>query len=122
MNITHPALVPSLWSFLITILSVLLVIKVLRTQGTDREESFQLNSVYIKFTLKAIFSLIIYLVLVTYFGYLLSTVFFIIAIMYILNYRKVPVMIIISTSFCIFTYLIFNLLLKIDLPRGMFFS
>jgi hypothetical protein len=54
-------------------------------------------------------------------GYFLSTPLFILAAMYFLNYRKMALMSINAFGFVLFSYLIFNKLLHIDLPLGWLF-
>ena len=65
--------------------------------------------------------LLIYLVAMQWVGYFFTTPVFIMAAMYLLNYRKFAMMAINAFGFVIFSYFIFNKLLHIDLPLGWLF-
>jgi len=82
----------------------------------EAEEDSDIKTVWIVIAL-----LFAYLVLMQWAGYYLTTPLFILAAMYVLKYRKTAVMLTGSFGFVLFSYLVFNLLLHIDLPRGWWF-
>ena len=80
------------------------------------EEISDIKTVWIVIAL-----LFAYLVFMQWAGYYLTTPLFILAAMYVLKYRKTAFMITGSFGFVLFSYLVFNLLLHIDLPQGWWF-
>jgi hypothetical protein len=114
MDITSPALIPRLWSGLLVFFSGYNIISILRKKE---------NASKIKGHLKPL--LLIFLFLLLYFlaiptiGYFISTPFFIMAGILTLGYKKMPVIIINSFGFVLFSFLIFQVILKIDLPLGI---
>ncbi len=113
-NITDPALIPRIWIFILLFLSILLIIK-----SKNKEVN---NSNYSpKNVLIIIGLLIIYLVAMQWIGYYFTTPVFILATMYLLEYRKVGIMSINAFGFVLFSYFIFNKLLYIELPLGWWF-
>ncbi|MEN8154488.1 MAG: tripartite tricarboxylate transporter substrate-binding protein [Acidobacteriota bacterium] len=118
LNITDPAFVPFLWITLLILLSIILFIKAL-----NRPYNKKINgSGNIKSVLLIIILLILYFFLIIWIGYFIATVLLIAAIMNILNYRIIPMILISSMGFVIFSYVIFELLLKIKLPVGRLLS
>lgn len=114
MNITSPALIPEIW---ITVLVALCVVLIIRSKKQPQEqEKSQAKTVLI-----VIAFLLAYLALMQWAGYYLTTPLFILAAMYLLNYRKIAFMLINAFGFVLFSYLVFNRLLHIDLPPGWWF-
>ncbi len=114
LNITSPALIPRLWIVLLVALCVLLIFKE-RNRTPDREKP------QVKIVLAVIALLLAYLVLMQWGGYYVTTPLFIMAAMYLLKYRKTASMLTGSLGFVLVSYLVFNLLLHIDLPKGWWF-
>ena len=115
LNITSPALIPRLWSVLLFIVSIWNLVNELK--GKNK----RVRSGRIKLTGKILLALLIYFIAIPWIGYFLSTPFFLLAGFYILKYNKWPVMITYSFGFVLFSYVVFQVLLKIDLPLGSLF-
>ncbi len=115
LNITSPALIPRLWAVLLFITSVANLIKELK----GKNKPVKSGRVYL--VGKILMALLIYFVAIPEVGYFLSTPFFLLAGFYLLKYHKWPVMISYSFGFVLFSYVVFQLLLKIDLPLGALF-
>ena len=116
LNITSPALIPRLWSVLLFITSTWNLVIELKGKNAPIKRG------KIKLVGMTLLALLIYFVAIPYLGYFLSTPFFLLAGFYILKYRKWPVMITYSIGFVLFSYVVFQLLLKIDLPLGELFT
>ncbi len=114
VNITSPALIPRIWIAILVFLSILLVVR-----SKNKEE--ETGKTFIGTVLLIIAFLIIYLVAMQWVGYYVTTPLFILSAMYLLNYRKTSIMVINAFGFVLFSYLIFNQLLHIDLPLGRWF-
>ncbi len=115
LNITSPALIPRLWSILLFITSIWNLINVLK------EKNQPVKRGRIKLVAEILLALLIYFIAIPEMGYFVSTPFFLLAGFYILKYRKWPVMFTYSIGFVLFSYVVFQLLLKIDLPLGALF-
>ncbi|PLW97116.1 MAG: hypothetical protein C0591_07535 [Marinilabiliales bacterium] len=114
LNITSPSLIPRIWIVILLLLSVLLFINSKKKKDVRKHHSP-------RYVLIIIVLMIGYLFAMQWVGYYLTTPIFILASMYLLKYRKVPFMLINAFGFVIFSYLIFNKLLHIDLPLGWWF-
>ena len=114
VNITNPALIPRIWIIILLLLSTLLIIKSKNKVAVKANHSS-------KIVLIIIALLIIYLLAMQWAGYYFTTPVFILAIMYLLKYRKMSVMGINAFGFVLFSYLIFSKLLHIELPLGWWF-
>ena len=114
VNITSPALIPQIWIILLLILSVVLYVKA--RKKVDNKTGHSPITVLI-----IIILLIGYLVAMQWVGYYFTTPVFILITMYLLKYRKTPIMAINAFGFVIFSYLVFSRLLHIELPLGWWF-
>jgi len=114
VNITSPALIPRIWIIILILLSALLIY---RSKG--RKEHIQANAPEAVWIIIAL--LLGYLVSMQWAGYYMTTPVFILAVMYLLNYRRTGMMIINAFGFVLFSYIIFNQFLHIDLPLGWWF-
>lgn len=113
MNISSPALIPRLWSVLIIFFSGYNIISILRKKKVAPKIKG-----HIKPLLWMFLFLLIYFVAIPWIGYFISTPIFIMAGIYTLGYRNKPIIIINAFGFVLFSYLIFQVILKIDLPLG----
>ncbi len=113
-NITSPTLIPRIWIITLAILSIILFFR--SKASTSKKENHSPKIVLI-----IILFLFAYLISMQWVGYFFTTPIFILATMYLLKYRKVPIMGIVAFGFVLFSYLIFNKLLNIDLPMGWWF-
>jgi hypothetical protein len=114
INITSPTLIPRIWIITLAILSIVLFF---RSNAIDsKKQDYKPKTVLI-----IILFLFAYLISMQWVGYFFTTPIFILATMYLLKYRKIPIMGIFAFGFVLFSYLIFNKLLHIDLPMGRWF-
>lgn len=113
-NITSPTMIPRIWIITLAILSIVLFFRSNAIAPKKQNYSPKIVLIIILF-------LFIYLISMQWVGYFFTTPLFILATMYLLKYRKVPIMGIVSFGFVLFSYLIFNKLLNIDLPMGGWF-
>jgi tripartite-type tricarboxylate transporter receptor subunit TctC len=112
LNITSPALIPRIWSVGLFIAVIWNIVN----EWKGKNKPVKVGNY--KLTGKIIMLLLIYFVAISYIGYYLSTPLFLISAMYVLKYRKWPLMIINALGFVLFSYLVFDILLKIELPLG----
>lgn len=115
LNITSPALIPRLWIMILIFLSTLLIIREFRRPEVEKTTSSS-TKIYVILGL-----LFIYFIGIIFFGYYLSTFFFIITAMYVLHSRDLAKMITVAGIYTVLTYLIFSLILNIYLPLGNLF-
>jgi len=114
LNITSPALIPRIWSIALIVFGIWNILNELK----GKNKPFKPGN--LKLVAKILIALLIYFIAIPKIGYFFSTPIFLVASMYILKYRKWPIMIMNALGFVLFSYLIFQLLLKIDLPLGVF--
>ncbi len=112
INVTSPALIPDIWIVLLMSLSLLLMI---RSKGKEPQRE---DKRYVGIVLVIILYLVLYLILMQWAGYYLTTPVFILALMFLLKYRKIEFMVINAFGFVLFGYLVFCWMLHIDLPLG----
>jgi len=110
-DVTNPALIPRIWIIVLVLLSMILIFK--SKNKVEEKNNFKSVNVLVIIAL-----LIVYLMAMQWVGYFFTTPIFILATMYLLLYRKPAFMIINAFGFVLFSYLIFNQLLHIDLPLG----
>jgi len=114
LNVTSPALIPRIWITILILISILLILK-------SKTKNINKTHYSPKMVLIIIGFLILYLVAMQWIGYYFTTPIFIMSTMYLLKYRKFTYMTINAFGFVLFSYLVFNQLLHIDLPLGWLF-
>jgi len=112
-----PAVVPRLWIFALVPLSLLLLVKTLRNK-----EGVEQAGPRVDIVLTFIGFLIVYLLVMNYVGYFLSTFIFMITGMIYLGYKNIKVMLITSATWIVFSYIIFYKILFVPLPLGKWFE
>ena len=116
-NTVGPEVVPLLWIIGIFAFSIILLVKALL--GHEEKDPEWGN---IKVTITYILFTILYLIIMQYLGYYISTVLFLIGGMYYLTYRNWKVMISLTAGWLVFSYLAFYKLLYVPLPQGKLIS
>ena len=114
VNITSPSLIPRIWIIILIFLSSLLIYR-----SKSKTEHIETSSPGIVWAIIAL--LLGYLASMQWVGYYITTPVFILSVMYILNYRRFNIMAVNAFGFVLFSYIIFNQLLHIDLPLGWWF-
>jgi len=112
-----PAVVPRLWIFALVPLSLLLLVKTLRNK-----EGVEQAGPRVDIVLTFIGFLVVYLLVMNYVGYFLSTFIFMITGMIYLGYKNIKVMLITSGTWIVFSYIIFYKILFVPLPLGKWFE
>ena len=112
-----PAVIPRLWIFALVPLSLLLLVKTLRNKD-DVEQAGPRVDIVLTF----IGFLVVYLLVMNYIGYFLSTFIFMITGMIYLGYKNIKVMLITSATWIVFSYIIFYKILFVPLPLGKWFE
>lgn len=107
-----PNVVPRLWIFILIPLNFILLIKTLK------EKDFKTEHGNIILVLMFACLLVLYLVSIYYLGYFISSFLFLSIAMYILGYRKILTMTLISVIWVLFSYLFFYKILYVPLPIG----
>jgi len=115
LNITSPALIPRLWVVALFVFAVWNIINELGGKRTSQKKG------NLKILSKILLALLIYFIAIPQIGYFISTPLFLLASMYIMNYRKWPIMIVNSFGFVLFSYVVFDMILRIELPLGNLF-
>jgi tripartite-type tricarboxylate transporter receptor subunit TctC len=112
-----PAVVPRLWILMITPLSLLLLLRTFK-----RQEKIEENGPRIDIVLMFIGFLVVYLIVMNFIGYFISTFLFMIAGMLYLGYKNHKVTLIVASSWILFSYIIFYKILFVPLPIGKIFT
>ena len=112
-----PGVIPRLWIFTLVPLSLLLLVKTLRNKDGVEQAGPRVDIV-----LTFIGFLVVYLLVMNYIGYFLSTFIFMITGMIYLGYKNIKVMLITSATWIVFLYIIFYKILFVPLPLGKWFE
>lgn len=108
-----PAIVPRIWIAGLIGLSLFILIRALIGYEEQDPKAGRIDKVLLFIGLT-----ILYLYLIQYIGYFISTFIFIIAGMSMLSYRNVKVMVAVAGGWLIFSYFAFYKLLYVPLPVG----
>lgn len=115
LNVTSPALIPRIWVVALFIISVWAI----ASEMSSKEAKGSKGN--LKLLGKILLALLIYFIAIPQIGYFFSTPIFLFAGMFIMGYRNIPVIIINAFGFVLFSYVVFDILLKIELPLGNIF-
>lgn len=117
------ALFPQVISFLIFLFSIGLLLRDLRKKKSNLIKNIDLfKKDDFKVVIALLIGLIIYPVMLNYFGYFISTSLLVYCTIYFLQEEKRKFIIIISIFIVIILFFIFEFLMKIYLPKGIFFN
>ncbi len=111
-----PAVVPMLWMFSILAISLLLLV-----QAIKRMESEDPAWGRVDLVLKYLILIILYLAVMNFMGYYLSTFLFIIIGIRMLDYKNWKVILPLAAGVILFSYIAFHVLLYVPLPGGTVF-
>jgi putative tricarboxylic transport membrane protein len=108
-----PSAIPHLWIIVMIVLSIFLIFQALMGKMDPDPKSGRLDML-------ALFvgATIAYLIIMQIVGYYISTLLFLISVMYFLSYRKYVAMFAVSGGWLLFAYLVFQRMLYIPLPQG----
>ncbi|SNS00238.1 Tripartite tricarboxylate transporter TctB family protein [Anaerovirgula multivorans] len=120
-NAPGPGLWPGLLGAVLIGLSLILVISTLTTKKTSMMENMVLLTVPIKRVYKLMGITIAFTVILYFFGFVIATLLFIPAVMYLLEVRSLKYMVTTSLLVTTFIYVVFVLILNIPLPKPIFF-
>jgi len=109
-----PALIPLLWIFWLILLSMVVLVFCF-TGRIDKDP----KPGRIGFLGLGIGLVVAYYFAMDYLGYFISSFLFLAIAMYMLSYRKPLTIILVSTGWVLFSYLVFYKLLYIQLPLGL---
>lgn len=110
---------PKLFSIVLIVFSVALIIETIIKAKNSKEKEKVTNLRENKFVIYIAVLMFIYLLLMRPIGFLILTPFFIGFILWILKYRKVKKIILLSTTFTIAILLVFQFMLNVPLPQGI---
>ena len=110
-----PAAMPRLWLWGIAIFSLWLIVDSLRKEKKENAKSYNMKK-----ALMLAFLTAIYLSIISFLGYYVSTFLFLIAGAYLLLFRKHLIILITSAGFSLFSYFVFYKILGVPLPLGIF--
>ncbi|MDX8047264.1 tripartite tricarboxylate transporter TctB family protein [Gracilibacillus sp. S3-1-1] len=117
------AFFPELLSILLAVLSVLLLISSIRKRGTeaDNEQAAKEEKLVLPVVL-IIASLILYGILLQYFGFIIATLVVVNFVIFATGYKKYIKGFLIACTTTSVIFVVFQLLLNVRLPAGVFFS
>ncbi len=112
-----PASIPRLWIYGLWLFSIWLLIS-----SFKNSQKVQTNFTLVWVPIRLIFLMIIYLLIIKYLGYYLSTWLFLVIGAYALNYRKHLLIFSVAFSYILFSYLVFYKILGVPLPTMLLFQ
>ena len=111
-----PASIPRLWAILLSLFSIWLIIKNIRTpQKLNDEKRTMYKSIGLIFLMAS------YLIIVSYLGYYIATGIFLFTGMLWMNYRNYLVITLTTAGFLLMSYYVIQKLLQVPLPTGSLF-
>ncbi len=108
-----PALIPRLWIFCIIALCSTMLFFVISGNADKDPKAGRIG-----FVLVGIGCMVAYFFAIQTLGYFISSVIFLAGMMYLLSCRKPLVIVLVSTGWLVFSYVVFYKLLYIQLPLG----
>ncbi|WP_408011268.1 tripartite tricarboxylate transporter TctB family protein [Pseudalkalibacillus sp. A8] len=109
---------PILLSIVLGILSILLLFSSFKKKKQDAGSIKYTNIQYI---FLGIIAMLIYSVILSYLGYLLSTLFLFLSILFLIGYRKKTFGVLIGVIIVVAIFAIFKIALNVPLPEGLFY-
>ena len=113
-----PASMPRLWIYGLWIFCIWLIVQTLR--GGAKAANSRRGNVLIPIKLLGL--MLGYLLLIKYAGYYISTFLFLTAGSYMLKYKKHLIIFATVLGFVLFSYLVFDRVLQVPLPKGFWFE
>lgn len=110
-----PALIPRLWIFCIVVMCSAILFFAARGRTDKDPEAGRIG-----FVLLGIVCMVVYYFAIQILGYFISSFIFLALMMYMLSCRKPLLIVLVSTGWVAFSYLVFYKLLYIQLPLGFF--
>jgi putative tricarboxylic transport membrane protein len=123
LNITSPSLVPRLWIFLLAAFSVALIVREFKANAQENSRTTVATTDYweqIKRLIPIVSLTGVYYFTVPFFGFLLATFVFLVAITRLVYSRDLRVGVAFASTFAMGCYLVFDLILSAELPSGIF--
>jgi len=122
--VLNPGFYPQFLAIIMIVLAVLLLVATLRKKFKDIENNAQKFPVKsIRLTLVTFIMVIIYPIGLQYIGFLLTTLFFTFVLIYVLSDRSkydVRFMSLVSFLITLIVFFVFDIILNIPFPRGIF--
>ncbi len=112
-----PAAMPRMWIYGLLVFNLWLIVQTIRQKRSESEQRESNGNKLVK-AAGLVLLTVIYLFMVGYFGYYLSTFLFLVAGMYWMAYRRHILIFAISGGFVLFSYYAFQKVLMVPLPAG----
>lgn len=122
--ITEAAVFPIILILLMMLFSISIIINGRkRTEFSDHgDDEEKLTASLLKGPLITIGGILLYCLLITLIGFFPSTVIFLVAYLYLNNYRSIKIITITVVTLIIFIYILFVYQLNVKLPAGILFE
>lgn len=111
---------PRILAVVLLILSVALLLESLFSDQVKKEDPIRFRDPRMKKVYLALGMLALYMLILVYGGFIISSLLLVPALMYLLGERRVKMLIIVSLALTGTIYLFFTLLLRITLPQPFF--
>ncbi len=113
-----PGLFPMILASGLMIMSIILLVQTLLEKKNSNHSGIDIKSPEIRRSFTSLIATIIYVIAMNYLGFIVSTVIFLLFLMYLLKNREYIKMIIVSIVVSIAIQIIFKTVLHITLPSG----
>lgn len=114
-----PAFWPRLLASMLFILSAIFLIQ---TLIKHKDEFYRFEKKALSRVVRMCFLLGVFSVVLVFFGFFISSLVLVPLAMLILGERRIPLILTISVAVPVFVYVIFELILNLQLPKGYFFN
>jgi hypothetical protein len=116
-SVIGAAAIPRLWITVLVPLNLLLLMRTIR-----RQEEIEGSGSKINLVLAFIGFLVVYLIVMLYIGYFISTFVFVVGSAIYLGYDKLKISLMVAAGWVLFSYIIFYKILFVPLPMGVIFE
>lgn len=114
-----PSFFPRILSSGLFIFSSILVIQNIFSEKRTQEERFNIKDKGVQRAAISLIITVIYGLVMNYFGFIITTIFYLVSLMFLLKLRSWIRMLIVSTGVSLIIFTIFKTFLNISLPTGI---
>lgn len=120
LDVLGAEFLPRLYSILLILFGLILLVQAVVKKDSEEKDDEQKPSTYI-YGLSTIAIVLLYILILPYVGFYISTILAMLALLYFSKVRKVLVLVSVPLGVILFIYVVFEILLKVPVPTGSFF-
>lgn len=119
-DVLGPDFLPRFYCILLILFGLILVIQGVIKKNSNEETEIQRGKT-VGYALSSMAIVFLYIIVLPYIGFYISTVLAMVALLYFSKIRKLPVLVGVPLAVALFVFIIFEKLLKVPVPTGSLF-